>query len=397
MTGRSPDGAGSGITGYSLVTCLGHGLAAHRDALAEGRSGLAPCEIPQLPFACHVGRVPGLESLRFPDETAPYDNRATRLALAALRADDFEARVAGARERWGPGRCGLVVGTSTSGIERLESVYRARAAGAPLPESYRTKYHDDHQAIAAFLQEQLGLTGPSYTISTACSSSAKALVDAAQLIEAGVCDAVLAGGVDSLCLTSLNGFEGLQLVSREPCRPCDAGRDGLSVGEGAAFLLLERDAPAGPRLSGYGESSDGVSMSTPPTDGAGAAAAMRAALERAGLSAEQIGYVNLHGTATPSNDAAECAAVSAVFGPSVAASSLKGAVGHTLGAAGAVEAVLCLIAQDQGLLPGNVGLETLDPRIACDIVALPRRRDLAHVVSNAFGFGGNNCALVLSK
>jgi 3-oxoacyl-[acyl-carrier-protein] synthase-1 len=138
-------------------------------------------------------------------------------------------------------------------------------------------------------------------------------------------------------------------------------------------------------------------MSTPPADGAGAAAAMREALARAGLAAGQVGYVNLHGTATPSNDAAECAAVTAVFGPAVAASSLKGAVGHTLGAAGAVEAVLCLLAQDLGLVPGNVGLERLDPAIACDVAAVPRRRDLAHVVSNAFGFGGNNCALVLSR
>ena len=251
----------------------------------------------------------------------------------------------------------------------LETVYRQRDGDAPLPDSYRMHHHDDHQAVAGFLQSYLGLRGPSYTISTACSSSAKALVDAVQLIEAGFCDAVLTGGVDSLCLTSLNGFEAMQLISRQPSRPCDANRNGLSIGEAAALMLVERDADTGFRLSGYGESSDGVSMSTPPEDGAGAAQAMRMALDRAGLTADRIGYVNLHGTATRNNDTAECTAVTSVFGPAIPASSLKGAVGHTLGAAGAVEAVMCFIALENGILPGNTGLETLDPDIACDIVA----------------------------
>lgn len=397
MTIVREDAAGIRITGYTLVTCLGHGRADHRDAIVDGRSGLTPSAMLGLPFACHVGRVPGIEDLSFPSDASHYDNRANRLAFAALEADGFVARVGGARDRWGAARCGVVVGTSTSGIEKLESVYRARDDGAPLPNDYLMQHHDNHHAVASFLQEHLRLAGPSYTISTACSSSAKALVDAVQLIDAGFCDAVLAGGVDSLCLTSLNGFEALQLISRTPCRPCDATRDGLSIGEGAAFLLVERDAQAGARLSGYGESSDGLSMSTPPEDGAGAAAAMRAALDRAGLAAEQVGYVNLHGTATRSNDAAECAAVTAVFGPAAPASSVKGAIGHTLGAAGAVEAVICLIAQEEGVLPGNVGLTTLDPRISCDVDPLPRSCDLSHVVSNAFGFGGSNCVLVLSK
>jgi 3-oxoacyl-[acyl-carrier-protein] synthase-1 len=342
--------------------------------------------------------VPGIESLQFPDDVADFDNRANRLALAALQADGFKDAIESMKSRWGASRCGVVIGTSTSGIEKLESAYRNRDPDAPLGAAYVMRHHDNLQAIAAFLQEYLRLTGPSYSISTACSSSAKALVDAVQLVEAGFCDAVLAGGVDSLCLTTLNGFEAMQLIAREPCRPCDANRSGLSIGEGAALAIVERDADAGVRLSGFGESSDGVSMSTPPEDGAGASAAMRAALDRAGLIADKIGYVNLHGTATPTNDAAECIAVTNVFGPLAPASSFKGAVGHTLGAAGAVEAVMCLIAQEAGILPGNVGLATLDPQIACDVVPQSRRyHDLAHIMSNSFGFGGNNCVLVLSQ
>ncbi|MBT6274053.1 MAG: beta-ketoacyl-ACP synthase [Chromatiales bacterium] len=387
----------TGITSYALVTCLGHGRAAHLDAMREGRSGLTPCDYPELPFECFAGSVAGLAELTFPAHMTDYDNRANRLAFAALESDGFRDAVEHMRARWGAGRCGIVVGTSTSGVEKLEQVYRERADGDPLADDYLVSHHDNHHAVAAFLQEYLELTGPSYTISTACSSSAKALVDAVQLIDTEFCDAVLVGGVDSLCLTSLNGFESLQLVSRAPCRPCDEARNGLSLGEGAALLIVERDTQGTVRISGVGESSDGVSMSTPPEDGAGAAAAMRAALCNAGINADQVGYVNLHGTATPVNDAAECAAVMDVFGPATPASSLKGMVGHTLGSAGAVEAVMCAIALEEGLIPGNVGLETLDPKILCNIVPQTRQAPYTHALSNAFGFGGSNCALLLSK
>ncbi|GMG85000.1 beta-ketoacyl-[acyl-carrier-protein] synthase family protein [Paralimibaculum aggregatum] len=364
--------------------------------MRSGRSGLAPCDWGGLPIACHIGRVAGIEADPFPGDLAAWDNRATRLALAALEADGITGRIAAARSRWGAARCAVVIGTSTSGVETLERAYRARADGAPLAAGYSLRHHNDHQAVAAFLQRLCGLDGPAYTISTACSSSAKALVDAVQLIEAGLADAVLCGGVDSLCRTSLAGFDALELVSRAPCRPCDAARDGLSIGEGAAFLLVEREG-SGPRLAGFGESTDGTSMSTPPEDGAGAHAAMAAALQRAGIAPAAVGYVNLHGTATPANDSAECAAVARLFGAQVPVSSLKGLVGHTLGAAGAVEAVMALIAMEAGLLPGNAGLATPDPEIACAVLAESREAPLSHLLSNAFGFGGNNCALVLAR
>lgn len=386
------------ITTYALTTCIGTGRASHLDAMKAGRSGLVPCNYPDLPFDCYVGSVSGLESMPFPAGMPDYDNRANRLALAALRSDGFPEAVEAVRERWGPERCGVIVGTSTSGIEKLESVYRARANDEdPLPDDYLMSHNDNHQAVAAFTQKYLSITGPSYTISTACSSSAKALIDATQLIESGFCDAVVVGGVDTLCLISLNGFEAMQLISREPCRPCDADRNGLSLGEAAGFLIVERDGGQGVRLSGTGETSDGVSMSTPPEDGAGAAAAMQKALRSAGLNAGQIGYVNLHGTGTPTNDTAECRAVSRVFGSDTPASSLKGMLGHTLGAAGAVEAVMCIIALEENLIPGNLGLDRLDPDITCNVVAYPRMDELTHIVSNAFGFGGSNCALLFSK
>ncbi len=383
------------ITATGLATCLGRGRAAHAAALWETRSGLARCTWPGLPFPCYTGEVAGLDRVPFPQHLAAWDNRATRIALAALE-DGTGAAVARARARWGPARLGLVLGTSTSGVETAERAYRSRAPGARLPAAYSLRHHNDHHAVASFLAAHLGIEGPAYTVSTACSSSAKALVDAVQMIRAGLVDAALAGGVDSLCLTSLNGFEALQLVSRGPCRPCDAARDGLSIGEGGGFLLVERGDGPGPRLLGFGESSDATSMSTPPEDGAGAAAAMRAALASAGLGPEAIGCVKLHGTATPVNDVSECRAVAEVLGPEVPVASFKGMIGHTLGAAGAVEAALALIALEEEVIPGTAGLETPDPEIPAALSRTARPGAAAHLMANAFGFGGNNCALVLA-
>lgn len=385
------------IPAYAMVSCLGAGRAAHREALWEGRTGLAEHEIPEMPFQCPVGAVAGVEKIALPDALRPFDNRANRLALAAMRSDGFEERVAAARARWGRDRCGIVVGTSTSGVERLEHVYRDRAEDAPVAPDFSIRHHSSHNAVAEFLAAYLDLGGPCFTVSTACSSSAKALIDAVQCVALGVCDAVAAVGVDSLCLTSLNGFESLQLVSRTPCQPCDKSRSGLTISEAGAALLVERDAEGGARLSGFGESSDGAHMSTPPKDGAGAAQAMRAALARAGLRPEAIDYVNMHGTGTPLNDAAECAAIRDVFGKATPAASIKGAVGHSLGAAGALEIAICLMALEESYAPGTIGLEERDPACDCAILERTREAPLSHVLSNAFGFGGNNCAVILSK
>jgi 3-oxoacyl-[acyl-carrier-protein] synthase-1 len=385
-----------GITSISAVTCLGRGRDAHTLAMTQGRSGLTRCDYPNVDISCFIGRVGGIEDDPFPTGHRAFDNRATRLAVTALQADGFDERLAQAVGRWGAERVGIILGTATSGVERLERAYRQRSLRGPLATEYSFRHHSDHHAVASFLIEYLGLRGPGYTISTACSSSAKAVVDGAQMIQIGICDAVLAGGVDSLCMTSLYGFDSLELVSQTPCRPCDAARDGVSIGEGAGFVLLERDRD-GSRLSGYGETSDAVNMSTPPVDGAGAAAAMRQALNCADLAAEQIGFIKLHGTATPSNDAAESAAVAHVFGSSVPAASLKGLVGHTLGAAGAVEAVMGLYAMSAAMVPGTAGLQTSDPGIEARVEKSSRSASYDHMLSNAFGFGGSNNALILSQ
>jgi 3-oxoacyl-[acyl-carrier-protein] synthase I len=382
------------ITARAAVTCIGSGRAAHVGAMRDMRSGLVPCDLPDIDVPCFVGRVGGVEDIAFPGPLGDWDNRASRLALLALETDGLVDAVRRAKSRWGVRRVGLVVGTSTSGIERLEKVYRARRGDGPLAADYSMRHHNDHHAVASFLIEHLGVEGPSYTVSTACSSSAKALVDAAQLIRLDLCDAVLAGGVDSLCMTSLYGFDALELVSRQPCRPLGADRDGLSIGEGAGFLLLERGG-AGPHFLGFGESSDAVSMSTPPADGAGAAAAMRAALDSAGLTPGRIGFLKLHGTATPANDSAEMAAASAVFPQPVPAGSMKGLIGHTLGAAGAVEAVMCLDAMEARILPGSAGIGACDPSLPGKILERSVEAEYDTVLCNAFGFGGSNCALVL--
>ncbi len=245
------------------------------------------------------------------------------------------------------------------------------------------------------MRAALGLAGPAFVVSTACSSSAKVFASAARLIALGLIDAAVVGGVDSLCMTTLYGFNSLELLARDICRPWDAQRSGLSLGEGAALALLERGAarPAA-WLLGAGESSDAHHMSSPHPEGAGAALAMRAALADAGLASAAVDYLNLHGTGTPNNDAAEDIAVCAVFGPDLACSSTKGFTGHTLGAAGGVEAAISLLALQHGLVPAGLNLQQLDPALHAHYVRQPLQRKLSVVASNSFGFGGTNACLL---
>ena len=297
----------------------------------------------------------------------------------------------------------LILGTSTSGMLSAELAYRERDAGGPLPAWFDYGRTHNTGSLVAFVRELLGVRGPAFAISTACSSSAKAFAAADRLIAAGLADAAVVGGVDSLCLTTLYGFASLELTSPEPCRPGDADRQGLSIGEAAAFALLEPgDATnAAVVLSGWGEASDAHHMSAPHPEGRGSRAAMQGALARAGLAPGDIDYINLHGTATPANDLAEGLAVSGVFGTALGAgvpcSSTKGITGHTLGAAGALEAVVCALALEHGLLPPSVGTRTPDPAIPVDLIMLPRTASLRHVLSNSFGFGGSNASLLLSR
>ena len=331
-----------------------------------------------------------------------FDCRNHRLAYLGLNTDGFAAAVVRARQTHGAERIGVFLGTSTSGIYETEVAYRHRdpLTGA-LPASL--DYFNTHTpySLANFVRRALTLTGPAAVVSTACSSSAKVFASAQRMIALGLIDAAVVGGVDSLCLTTLYGFTSLELTSTEPCRPYDAERQGISIGEGAAFILLER-APAIPQpgqilLLGAGESSDAYHMSSPHPEGLGAQAAMRQAMERAGVVAGDIDYINCHGTATPSNDSAEGRAIAAVFGKTVPCSSTKGATGHTLGAAGGVEAVISALALQHGLMPGSAGTRTLDPSLAIHYLLASSEKKLQRVLSNSFGFGGSNCSLIFGR
>ncbi len=345
-----------------------------------------------------VGEVTSpLPSLR--SRFREYDCRNARLALKALNQGDFRASVERAMARYGVDRVGVVLGTSTSGIYDSEIAYVYFLRHGRMPDDFHFMKRHAAQATAEFLRRELDLKGPGYVISTACSSSAKALGAAQRLIAAGVCDAVLAGGVDTMCRLTLRGFHSLELISPEPCQPMDIRRRGINIGEGAGLLLLEKagmDNAHHPRLLAVGESSDAHHMSAPHPEGAGAAAAMRQALDLGGIAPECVDYINLHATATPLNDLAEAKAVSAVFPDPPPCSGVKGILGHTLGAAGAVETIVSLLALEKGFLPGTRGLKEVDPECPCPVLAEPREGvRLRHVLSNAFGFGGNNASVLL--
>ena len=386
------------LSAFTATSCLGRGLDATRDALRSARSGLAPCTFETVELDTWVGEVAAVDAEPLPDALADYACRNNRLTRMGLETDGFGDRVREAVARYGKARVGVFLGTSTSGILETELAYRRRdpETGA-LPDDFVYRATHNSFSLAEFTRAYFGLEGMAMAISTACSSSAKVFAAAARQLELGTIDAAIVGGVDTLCLTTLYGFASLQLTSSHPCRPYDAARDGISIGEGAGFALLERaakPAPGSVLLLGAGESSDAYHMSSPHPEGLGAKLAMEAALKSAGLLPADIDYINLHGTSTPANDAAEGRAVAALFGGRVPCSSTKGATGHTLGAAGAVEAAICALALTDGLMPGSPGTTTPDPAIPVHYLLEPRSGSVRRVLSNSFGFGGSNCSLV---
>ena len=384
------------ISRATLTTAVGAGNAAHLAGLQACRTGLAPCSFADVRLPGYVGEVAGVDAVRLPEALADFDCRNNRLAWLGLQQDGFAADVMAACERWGARRVAVVLGSSTSGILQTELAYQRRGADGALPADFRHEQTHDTGSVAGFVARALGLRGPGWVVSTACSSGAKVFAAGARLIATGLADAVVVGGVDSLCLTTLHGFNSLELFAPDICRPWDARRTGLSLGEGAAFALLERQchAPQG-WLLGTGESSDGYHMSSPHPEGAGAVAAMREALASAGLRPEQIDYINLHGTGTPSNDAVEDRAVVSVLGEATPCSSTKGATGHTLGAAGAVEAAISLLALRAQLMPAGLNVNEPDPGLRANYLTRNRSAPLRTVLSNSFGFGGSNASLVL--
>ena len=387
------------ISDYSIVTSLGAGRRPTAEALRTGRSGLRHCDFETVTLDTFIGPVADIEERPVAAELARYDCRNNRLAQRALEQDGFAEAVAAARQEYGAERIGVFIGTSTSGLLQAELAYRSRdpETGA-LPAEFHYAETQNSFSVADFTQRHLKLAGAVFAVSSACSSSAKVFGNAARMIAAGVCDAAVVGGVDTLCLTTLYGFNSLELLSRNPCRPFDAERDGISIGEGAGFALLRktdgRVRSGDVLLLGLGESSDAHHMSTPHPEGLGARLAMERALADARLAAGDVDYINLHGTGTRTNDAAEDKAVRALFGRTPC-SSTKGSTGHLLGAAGVTEALVCAIALEEGWCPAGVHTRNIDPDLASNYLLESIEAPVRRVLSNSFGFGGSNCSLVL--
>ncbi len=385
------------ITDFTAASAIGIGRAPTLAALQGGRTGLVRRGFETAPLDTFLGVVDAADTVALQGVGPEHDCRNNRLAELGLQADGFGERVRAAAAQWGAARVGVFLGTSTSGILSTEVAYRERdAATGALPGWLHYATTHNTYSVARFVRERLGLQGPAQVVSTACSSSAKVFATAERMIRAGLVDAAVVGGVDSLCMTTLYGFASLELVSPEICRPFDANRRGLSLGEAAAFALVERESAGRPAawLLGAGESSDGHHMSSPHPEGAGAAEAMRGALAQAGLQPADVDYLNLHGTATPGNDAAEDKAVTAVFGTALPCSSTKGYTGHTLGAAGGLEAVIAMLALQHGFMPAGLHVQQPDPALNSLYITAPREQRLRVVASNSFGFGGSNASLL---
>jgi 3-oxoacyl-[acyl-carrier-protein] synthase-1 len=383
------------ITAFTATSAVGVGVAAMQAAVEAERGGLRPNAFGPSPLATWVGQVDGLDR-PLPASLERWDCRNTRLAWLALQADGFCDAVAAARRRVGSSRVAVILGTSTSSIGATEDAYRLLDADGRFPVALRsTLVHTPH-SLANFVQDALVLDGPCLTVSTACSSSAKAFAVAERMLRLGLVDAAVVGGADSLCGSVLFGFNALQLVSPEPCRPFDRRRDGINLGEAAGFALLER-GPGPLQLIGHGESSDAHHMSSPHPEGRGAERALDDALARAGIDASAVDHINLHGTASAKNDEVEAALVARRFGARTHAASTKGFTGHALGSAGIVEAVFALLALETGLMPGTLNCAEPDPACGPQIRTRRARADVRIALSHSFGFGGTNCVLAFSR
>jgi 3-oxoacyl-[acyl-carrier-protein] synthase-1 len=389
------------VAAYTACSAIGRGRAATLEALRRRRSGLAANDFGAAPIRTCVGRVAGLEAAPLPDPLARWECRNNRLAWLGLSQDGFLDAVRAARERYGPSRVAVVLGTSTSCIGASEEAYRRLTPEGAFPlDLRRPEVHTPH-ATGEFVQRALGLTGLCVTVATACSSSAKAFAQAERWLRLGLADAAVVGGVDSLCDSVLFGFNALELISPQACRPFDRARRGINLGEAAGFALLERGvepgAPCAGWLLGYGESSDAHHMSSPHPSGLGARLALRDALARGGIAAERIDYINLHGTATPKNDEVEARVIAELFPARTRASSTKGWTGHTLGAAGIVEAAITLLALEHGLAPGTLNCADLDPACGPQVRIDNAHAELRLALSLSFGFGGSNCVLLFGR
>jgi 3-oxoacyl-[acyl-carrier-protein] synthase-1 len=379
------------ITGYGNLNALGASRAEIVAALAAGRSGLArPAE--PLPFETMTGTVTA-ELPELDAEFAPWSTRVAR--MAALLVAQIDEPLRRARTRWRAERIGVILGTSTAGAEATERAYREYVARGSLPESYDFRRQHTFGAVLHVVSRLAGVRGPAWMISTACTSSAKPLASAQRLIGAGVLDAAIVGGIDTLCGLTLLGFQSLGALDRGPCRPFNTERAGLSLGEGGALLLVEREGEGRAWVEGVGESSDAHHISAPHPEGRGALDAMSRALEQAGCPAGEVDHVNAHGTGTRLNDVAEAKAILKLFGGEVPVVSTKGYTGHTLGAAGGIETIFSVYALEDGWIPPSLFADPVDPELTIRVPTVVTRGRFRRVLSNSFAFGGNNVSVLL--
>jgi 3-oxoacyl-[acyl-carrier-protein] synthase-1 len=383
------------VTAYTLTSALGAGVAATIEAIQAQRGGLTPHAVRE-GGSCWTGKVEDIDT-PLPEALRQYDSRAARMMAQAIAQDDFLTAVAQARERYGAHRVGCFIGTIGGGQNGIERYYidNRPKTGDLGPVGGLGMFLQLH-SVTDYSRQQLEIAGPMVTVSTACSSSAKVFCLAQRYIESGLCDAAVVGGVDFLNESFIFGFRSLGLLSGEPCRPWDRRRDGLSLGEAAGFALLER-RPVQPNdisLLGCGDSVDGYHMTAPHPDGIGAESAMRSALRNAGLEPADIDYINLHGSGTPANDSSEDAAILTVFGRDTPCSATKGWTGHTQGAAGITEAVLSMLSIKYGLIPATLNCAERDAKLNARIVLTNTPYPVNRVLSNSFGFAGNNCSLI---
>lgn len=383
------------LSAMAVVNALGATRAEVARRLFAGDASGLVSETGWLPDqAAYVGKVDA-ELPQIPEQFAAHRSRNNRLLLAALA--QIENEVQELLHRHGPARIAVVLGTSTSGMAEGEAALAQHTRDGSLPAAYRYA-QQEFGAPAIFLARYLGITGPAYTVSTACTSSAKVFASARRLLELGFCDAAIVGGVDTLCRLTLNGFHALESISPEPCNPLSRNRRGITIGEGAAlFILGHEEAPVA--LLGIGESSDAHHISAPDPSGAGAEAAMRGALLDAHLMPADVDYLNLHATATIKNDEMESRTVARIFPEGVWTSGSKSLTGHCLGAAGAVELAFCMLALSEGRLPPHVWDGEADPslpalRLVGADARMPQKSGRV-CMSNSFAFGGNNISVLI--
>ncbi|NMH60660.1 beta-ketoacyl-ACP synthase [Alteromonas ponticola] len=386
------------IIDYDSCSAAGVNLTELRASLQHHRSGLRKNDLPGSTLDTWIGRVAQIDAVT---DLKLWQSRNNALAALGLEQGTLKQTLAGLVKQYGTARIGIVMGSSTSSIDRTETAYTDLDENGALKPAFQQRLVHNPHAPSLFVAHYTGIEGPSLTINTACSSSAKVFATGARWLEFGIVDAVLVGGVDTLCLSVLHGFNSLQLLSTNPCKPFDQHRDGINLGEASGFAILQRGGEnangVGIKLAGYGESSDAYHMSHPHPEGLGARLSMTQALERAGLEANAIDYVNLHGTSSRANDLIEGRLISDLFPKTTQCSSTKGWMGHTLGAAGITEAIITMDTLRTQQIPGSKNLETLDEALDFSIQAAHLQKSCQHVMTNSFGFGGNNCTLLFSK